>query len=127
MSFTILSIPTRSTTSHRSKTTTASQPIRMQNTSKVIVAGTDTTLRHKAMRPTAMTSATKCSPSTAKITGYPRQRSIVQTLNLLSHPVIALPVDHPITGSAAHKCFLLLMEFRGQMRRTYQFQNTGER
>lgn len=120
MSYTILSIPTMSTTSQRTKTTTVSQPVKMQNASKVIVAGTDTTLRHKAMHLIAMTS-------TAKIAGYPRHWSIVQTLNLLSHPVMTLQVDCPPAGSAAQKCFLLPLEFMGQMRRTFQFQNTGER
>lgn len=125
MSFTIHSIWTMSTTNHRTKITITSQPIKMQNSSKCLqvkVTGIDIIHRHKAT-----TSATNCSPATAKIKGYLGQRFRVRTLSLLSHPVIALRVDHPIIDSAAHKCFHLLMEFRGPMRRDHQVQNTGER
>lgn len=130
MSFTIHSIWTLSTTNHRTKITIASQPIKMQNCSKCLqvkVTGIDIILRHKATHLSATNSATNCSPATAKIKGYLGQWFRVRTLNLLSHPVIALRVDHPIIDSAAHKCFHLLMEFRGPMRRDHQVQNTGER
>lgn len=126
-SSTIHSTSTLSTTNHRTKITIAFQPIKMQNSSKCLqvkVAGTDTILRRKATHLTAMTSATKCSPATAKIKGYLRQWFKVQTLNQLSHPVIVLLVDHPIVGSAAHKGFHLLTDL---MRRTHRVQNTGER
>lgn len=130
MSFTIHSISTLSTTNHWTKITIAFQPIKMQYSSKcrqVKVAGTDTILRHKAIHRAAVTQATNCSPATAKTKGYLRHWFKVQTLTLLSHRVIALQVDHPIIGSAAHKRFHRFMEFRAQMRRTHQVQNTGER
>lgn len=130
MSFTIHSISTPSTTNRRTKITIASHPIKMQNSNKYLqltVTGTDTILTHKAMHLTAMTSATKCHPATAKTKDYLRQWLEIQTLSLQSHPVIAPQVDHPITSSAAHIGFHLLMEFREQMRRTHQVHNTGER
>lgn len=143
--FTILTILTHQTLStrcHMAKTSTTSQPMRIAvQDPRVKAAGTNLTVSHEAKRLTPMTSGLKCTPSTAEapvqIIDYRNKWIIVQTLNLLRHPVTALRVDWCTTGLAAqtgldtthpHNGFLHLMEHRGQMGTTaYQFQNTAER
>lgn len=136
MILTTLTRQTLSTRCHMAKTSTTSQPIRIaMQDPRVKAAGTNLTVGNEAKRLTAMTSGLKCSP--AQIIDNLNKRLIVQTLNLLCHPVTALRVDRCTTDSAArtgldttrlHSGFLHLMECRGQMGTTaYQFQNTEER